>query len=354
MDSKDKLSTIERANQLVKNIKSSGISIYHNIEVGDPNLWIPSEELELLLNEELCGLDLGDLPNRTRSKTVKSLICTALGYEVPKTFKKVQPRFTGQNFDVYTQKSNNFQPWNEGIVPSRRYVLVRPNKENIITRVKVVSGDMLAALDKTGKLTTKFQAQLNKGTETSELITPKDTLGLQNFVKNEIKIPTDVKPTDYPSTDLLLSVSAIYNQLVQLIGIRFEAGKKDQERNRGAIIHKLVCQALGYSSYKDDGRFPDVKHQLLEVKLQTSPTIDLGLFKPSDENALDIPQLGDQVVRLCDVRYAIFYGVIEDGILKITNFYLTTGESFFNRFPQCQGNVQNSKLQIPLKKNFFD
>ena len=38
---------------------------------------------------------------------------------------------------------------------------------------------------------------------------------------------------------------------------------------------------LGYSRYEDKGQFPDIRHQLLEVKLQTSPTIDLGLVLPS-------------------------------------------------------------------------
>ena len=50
-------------------------------------------------------------------------------------------------------------------------------------------------------------------------------------------------------------------------------------------LHSLACSALGYSNYKDDGKFPDIKHQLIEVKLQTSPTIDLGLFLPTNEEA---------------------------------------------------------------------
>jgi hypothetical protein len=42
-----------RASQYVEAIRNSGLSIYHPIEVGDPNLWIPSPELELLLNQAL-------------------------------------------------------------------------------------------------------------------------------------------------------------------------------------------------------------------------------------------------------------------------------------------------------------
>ncbi|WP_244213841.1 hypothetical protein [Paenibacillus barcinonensis] len=152
----------------------------------------------------------------------------------------------------------------------------------------------------------------------------------------------------------MLPIETLYNKLKSIVGSSFTDAGSDQERNRGAALHKLVCKKLGYSTYKDDGRFPDVKHQLLEVKLQTSPTIDLGLFSPDSTSILDIRQIDGNRVRLCDVRYAVFYGVIEEGQVKITNFYLTTGEDFFSRFPQFQGKVLNSKLQIKLKKDFFE
>ncbi|MDN4095316.1 hypothetical protein QYF48_21225 [Brevibacillus agri] len=137
---------LENAQRLTKNISKSGLSIYDEIPIGDPDLWIPSQELELLLNEELSGLELGSLPIRTRSKVVKTKICEVLGYPVPSSFKKTKPRFLGQNFDTYTQKSNNLQIWNEDISSYRRYVLIRVSTENIITKVKVVTGDMLVSV----------------------------------------------------------------------------------------------------------------------------------------------------------------------------------------------------------------
>lgn len=139
-----------------------------------------------------------------------------------------------------------------------------------------------------------------------------------------------------------------------LVGKRFADAGADQERNRGADLHKLVCHALGYRSYQDDGQFPDIRHQLLEVKLQTSPTIDLGLVTPESTEPLDVPMIGSRQIRHCDVRYAVFYGKVESGMVEITHLFLSTGAAFFTRFPQFQGKVLNAKLQIPLPADFFD
>ena len=119
-------------------------------------------------------------------------------------------------------------------------------------------------------------------------------------------------------------------------------------------MHRLVCQHLGYADYRDDGKFPDVRHQLLEVKLQTSPTIDLGLVSPSSKEALDVPKIEGRQIRHCDVRYALFYAKTDGKSVTLTHLFLITGEKFFTRFPQFQGKVLNRKLQIPLPPDFFD
>ena len=115
-----------------------------------------------------------------------------------------------------------------------------------------------------------------------------------------------------------------------------------------------MCQCLGYTDYRDDGQFPDVRHQLLEVKLQTSPTIDLGLVRPDDTQALDIPHIESQQIRYCDVRYALFSARSDGKYVTLTHLFLSTGERFFTRFPQFQGKVLNRKLQIPLPADFFE
>ena len=97
----------------VDNIRKSGLTIYDMIEIGDHNVWIPTQDLERLLDSGLRDMSLYGLPLRTRSKVVKKRICQVLGYPIPKTFRKTKPRFPGQLFDTYVQKSNNLQVWNE-------------------------------------------------------------------------------------------------------------------------------------------------------------------------------------------------------------------------------------------------
>ena len=79
------------------NIKNSGLSIYDPINSQDPFLYIPTNELEYILSNSIVGLSLAGLPLRTRSKVVKQELCMALGYPIPNSFKKTQPRFIGQN-----------------------------------------------------------------------------------------------------------------------------------------------------------------------------------------------------------------------------------------------------------------
>ncbi len=226
----------------------------------------------------------------------------------------------------------------------------------LIERVKVVAGEILATLDTTGTLTQKFQARLIPDAgKSSELIAGNDTKNLKPILlQGKFSGKFAESPINNPNVGKLLPIKHIYNMGKRLIGISFSDSGYDQERNRGAELHRLLCESLGYQNYRDDGRFPDIRHQLLEVKLQTSPTIDLGLVCPNSEEALDVPHLKGHQIRHCDVRYAMYYAVTDGKKVTLTHFYLTTGEKFFDRFPQFQGKILNRKIQIPLPRDFFD
>lgn len=297
------------------------MSIYDSIEIGDPDLWIPTPILEHLLNAAMAGVSLAGQPLRTRSKVVKEHVCQALGYPVPSRFSKTQPRFPGQSFDTYVQKSNNLQIWNEQLTLMRRYVIIRVSKENVITKVKVVTGHGLAQLDTTGTVTTKYQARLIIGDVRAELIADEDTELLRPFVRAEVDPEAIRRPVNRPRAPQLLSIGEIFKRLQPLIGKAFADTGHDQERNRGAMLHRLVCQRLGYVDYQDDGQFPDVSHQLLEVKLQTSPTIDLGLVCPDSEEALDVPKIEGEQMRHCDVRYALFFATTDGQRVTLTHLF---------------------------------
>lgn len=338
----------------IENISNSKLTIYDPIEINDEKLWIPTNILEKILGDKLIGVSLKGLPLRTRSKYLKTKICEALGYPVPKSFKKTRPRFLGQMFDTYVQKSNNLQIWNEEIEPTRRYVIFKVSKDDLITHIKVVKGTTLAELDKTGTLTQKYQARIIPDKEKIELITAEDTENLKSIFSFQNNILTfKTNPTEDPKIKELLSISELFNRLKGIINLSFADVGFDQERTRGAFLHKIVCEKLGYLTYQNHGQFPDIKNQLLEIKLQTSTTIDLGLVIPDSQEAIEITSIKGKKIRHCDVRYAIFYGNTDGKIVNISHFYLTTGESFFKRFPKFQGKIVNKKIQIPLPRNFF-
>ena len=332
----------ERLSEYRERIQESKLTIYDSLD-GSPELLIPTAGLESILRSSLQGMLL-DFPIRTRSKYVKSAICEAIGYPVPKSFRKTQPRFPGQDFDVYVQKSNNLQIWNEALDANRRYVLVRVGDDLRVTTVRVVTGHQLVKLDTTGTLTRKLQARALQRVEASRLVSQTDTLELTTEIQNA----RDAKEGSLLGS--LLTTKQLYEKLLLLIGTEFENPGSDQERNRGWGLHKSVSKQLGLDLADDDGQFPDVRDQLLELKLQTAGTVDLGLVSPRDESLL----VGFDNVRNCDVRYAIFYGTIVGEKIRLDHLVLTNGADFFTYFQQMQGKVENTKNQIRLPNGFFE
>ena len=83
-------------------------------------------------------------------------------------------------------------------------------------RVKVVTGDVLAALDTTGTLTQKYQARFNVGKSRAELITPKDTDNIYPLVSFDVDLSSVESPTSPPVAGQLLSISIIFKRLEDL------------------------------------------------------------------------------------------------------------------------------------------
>lgn len=275
---------------------------------------------------------------------VKEKVCQALGYPVPLSFKKTRPRFPCQNLDIFTQKSNNIQIWNEEIDANRRYAIIRVDATGSVSNVKVVNGTVLSSLDKTGTLTQKYQAILPVNSE-SCLFSKFDTDNLSKWLLTD-KYSVSGLPTDDPLKGRILPIAEIYERISKLVGLTISEISKDQERNRGSVIHKEVCKALGYEQYLDNGQFPDIPNQLIEIKLQTSQTIDLGKHAPNDHKEV-LPGILSN-----DVRYAIFYGTARDGLVTIEKIFMVNGEKFFELNKPIQG--ISKKIQLPIPSNFFD
>ena len=170
------------------NIRNSGLSIYDPISPDDCDLYIPLYALERILSDAMIGLSLAGLPLRTRSKVVKTEICKALGYPIPRSFAKTQPRFSPDRILIHIlQKSLNVQIWNEEIDFSRRYVFFEVNDNDQISAVRVITGETLVQYDRTGKLTSKYQATMQHYTTSRhffQMIQPPCKIGLLNHLQH--------------------------------------------------------------------------------------------------------------------------------------------------------------------------
>ncbi len=340
---------LELGRKVAEKIKKSGQSLYDKPDICS-DLYIPNQALEALLDDQLRGLDLSGLPIRTRSKVLKSRVCEILGYEVPNSFKKTKPRFLAQNLDTYAQQSMNLQIWNEEIDAERRYAIIKLDNSNIVQKVRVISGDQLSVLDTTGKLTTKYQARLPDVDE-SILFSLKDTEPVIEWCEINFDSPLR-SPTEDPAFGEIIPIGTVYELLLPIVGEKIDKKSITQERNRGIELQRIICQKLGFQDYADDGQYPDIRNQLIEIKLQTSPTIDLGLHSPSSEEV--VVSTKNKQFTDSDIRYVIFRGTTTDDGVLLNQLFVVTGKEFTDHIPLFGGKVQNSKIQIPLPPDFFD
>ena len=253
------MGTDEPTHRYAGAIRARGLTIYDPVAVGDPELWIPLHDLESILRSALQGRDLGGLPLRTRSKVAKELVCRALGYPTPKSFRKTRPRFPGQLFDTYVQKSDNLQIWNEAIDPSRRYVLIRLGPDDTVASVRVVAGTDIAVMDTTGTLTTKYQARMLESDGNAELATPIDTGRVRSLLSEGSHSPPPTFPTSDPAPGSLLAIADLFESLRGLVGTAISDAADAQERVTN------LCVVAGRDFFD---KFPAMKGMTINRKLQ--------------------------------------------------------------------------------------
>ena len=339
----------------VEAIRASGLGIYDPFTEGN-DLLIPTPELEDMLEKLLFNADLTSDAPKTRSKVLKQKIAEALGHPIPKSFRRrnAGPSFIGQNFDTYGQQANNLQVWNQALVADRRYVIVSVGENNRVRNVRVIGGDELIKLAKKQKLTHKLQAGFCLPDTPKRLLSNNDEPGLTAFLGDPAVDLEKLSPRSCPAVGTLLPIKAVFERLSPLVGTEIELSVAKKERTGGDLIHKKVCETLGFKDFAETGQFPDIRNQLLEVKLQTSKTIDLGHVDPSSCEPLDIGcvEIGNLVPS--QVRYAVIGGKWAGKKLKIESLSVVTGRQFFEHFKQFRGRVKNSKRQIKLPADFFN
>lgn len=341
---------LAQAEEVRNRISHLGLDLYNPPATADSQYFYTPSVLETLLKSELVGRDdLAGLAVKSRAVVAKRIVSEALGYDAPRSFKRVSPRLPHPAIDVYAQQSNNLQIWNEEVDAERRYVILILNEQEILD-VRVVAGADLAQYDKTGKLTKKFQASRLREADGSTLVSDVDTY---NFTErlNPGKFASLNSPVAQPERGGVLTVAEVYSKLLPMVGSTYVDPGIVQERNRGTVVHREACLRLGTGAFADNGQFPDILSQLVEVKLQLARTVDLGLELPSSATPL---ASANGVLDVCDVRYAIFYADRDGSSFTITSLVVTTGADFFQEYRQFGGLTSNAKLQLRLPTTWFE
>ncbi|MEP0842575.1 MAG: hypothetical protein HRF43_07670 [Phycisphaerae bacterium] len=110
--------------------------------------------------------------------------------------------------------------------------------------------------------------------------------------------------------DLLYSLEELAVLIRPLMGIEAPRDGNNrilEVRPKGHWFEFEVVRCLGYHYPPRAGLFPDVRHQLLEVKHHTGKTItiDFGQHHPGSDEILETRWNEKMRARVCDVRYLI-------------------------------------------------
>jgi len=128
--------------------------------------------------------------------------------------------------------------------------------------------------------------------------------------------------------DLLFSLTEIAILIKPLMGIdspRDDTGRILDVRPKGHWFEFEVAKRLGYHYPPGAGLFPDLRHQILEVKHHTgkSVTIDFGQHHPGSEDVIEARWNEKVKARVCDIRYLIALAPPPD--YKVSVIVLATG-----------------------------
>jgi len=322
--------------------------------------------------------------SRTDGSNVRKLVARTLSggplpesalkdsYSIMPPKGKGVPKILLEYLDTYivtTGSSYNLQVWNRNpniesvqvqyndgsklLANEVRFVFVKIDPaENVVSGIVVLTPDYIVErYGKFGKPTVKSQLIISSTARQRVLSQPSSIL----FYDDEIQIgsPNNIKNLPQynihqePSSDSLLPLSTIKDiVLKELIGQHIPQAST---KTRGQTLEGMVARALGYNVSQGDllaGGLPDIKNQALEVKLQDSPTVDLGLYSPEFEE----PIKGCGNFTTQNIRYLIVLTNPEtyciDGIVLCPGSHLGLN---FTYVPE-----QSFKCQRSMPMEFFE
>ena len=177
----------------------------------------------------------------------------------------------------------------------------------------------------------------------------------RSLVVDDISLPEDVidEKCEEISADSsikddpekVLPLSYIDTQITDsLLGERLDVSLSTKQR--GQQLERLVAYMLGYKKQQEmlDGGYPDIRNQMLEVKVQDSPTIDLGRYSPQFEESIK------DAFTTRTIRYLIALTNAMNG--SIDGVVLVPGEELGKNFTYVAEKSFKCQRSIPME--FFE
>lgn len=233
-----------------------------------------------------------------------------------------------------------------------RCVLVKINTETeLIESVVIMTPDYIEKhFGVFGVPTVKYQLIINNSKRDEILATDSSMLiGHDTSAMAKLTAKTDIKPdvalASDPAQGKILSLDVIKQKVADKLIAKKLQGV--DTKTRGQELERIVATLLGYA--ENDalvGGYPDIKNQALEVKVQESPTIDLGKESPSvpTKPFVNLP------ITTEDVRYLI--GLVDPNTKKISGVVLMSGSEIVDEFNLVSDTSYKCQRSIPM--SFFD
>lgn len=293
-------------------------------------------------------------------------------YEILTDKAKGLPRILPEFLDTYiitNNKDYNMQVWNR--IPDSsmplikykstgdvltckdiRYLMVKIDNNKIVEILLLTPDYITKHFGKFGVPTIKHQLIINQS-KRDEIIKSNVPILFKNDDKysfnkmDDIKIMSIDSIHDKPIIDKVIRLQDIYDIVKdEIIGIELQS---ESTKIKGQELEKIVSEKLGYKFLENDllvGGFPDLPNQLLEVKVQESPTVDLGKYSPQ------IPEIIFPEINITteDIRYLIALTNPTDK--KINGAILCPGKYLGNFFTYVANKSFKCQRGIPV--SFFN
>lgn len=319
--------------------------------------------------------------SRTDGSSARKMVteCLASHYdfmpsydEEPTCAKKGVPKITRELIDTYivtTGSNYNLQIWNR--IPDGNDILVDYGNGNTLTSkdVRLVFIRVNPATDVIDSIVIATPKEIAKRFGRFGVPTIKWQLIISDAKRQSIvnsNPPVLIEP-DLIS-DELLSESISYHSID--MSTKPERGKiapiKDlapvlidtllgaviepaATKNRGQQLEYSVISLLDYDVDEDStlaGGYPDLPNQALEIKIQDSPTVDLGKYSPQFKSEI-YPELS---IDTENMRYLI--ALMDKETNTVEGFILAPGKKLGEHFSYVAD--KNFKCQRSIPMSFFD